>query len=222
MNQMLSVHQHSVLSTMTCGCYFILLAISFLLPFSTHVSLALPTTRRRQSVMSNLAEQYRNHFNVSAGDLPRTFRSRQNEAHVLMRQLLERYEVTHIATGKTVYFCGFTAEGADGIKCPEHDKTIADEYAETGTPLKFPALPCVVYQEVSCVVFEKARKTFYLPLENLKLTRKYYADDDDALRACEKLTQTSTTPIDVKDLIARKGAATVTTAFPIEDFTKIS
>lgn len=159
-------------------------------------------------VLPNLAEQYRAHFNVSRADLALTFASRQQEAHVLMRQMLERYELTHVSSGATVYFGGFSTVGAKQIICPEHGKSLSTEYYDARKSLTYPSLNCMIYQEVSCVMFERARKTFYLPLEKVRLTQKFYANDDerDAIQACEGLSRTNL--VNIKELIARRANAT--------------
>lgn len=178
------------------------------------VSQQLAALRRPLIVMPNLEEQLRVHFNVSSVDLAPTFVSRQHEAHVLLRQLLEHYELTHVSTGVTVYFGGFSTVGSDKIVCPEHNKTLSKEYYEAGSPLKYPSLNCAIYQEVSCVMFERARKTFYVPLEKIRLTRKFYVGDDDrhTIRACEELSPINS--INMQELFARRAKATASPTPP--------
>lgn len=203
---------------MTVGWWAIVFIMSSVLSGVAQSSSAVPQkhadSKRSLVVMPNLAEQLRVHFNVSAADLARTFSARQREAHVVLRQILEDYELTHITTGVTVYFGGFSTVGADELVCSEHSKPLSVEYYEAGEPLTYPALKCVIFQEVSCVMFERARRTFYLPLEKVKLTRKFYASEGeaDAIKACQDIT--SIHSVNIKGLIARRAKATVSPPTP--------
>jgi hypothetical protein len=133
---------------------------------------------RKLVIKPTLAHQFASHYNVTAGALVKVFREQRLDVIALTDRLVRKYELEHIATGEQIFYAGYTPLSASQSRCVQHRKTIAEEARDSGRPLKWSHLPCIVHYQRRCNFFEGATRQYFIPLEHVRLKRDDYMDEN--------------------------------------------